>query len=1354
MLNRRDFLSNMMLGFVPAFATYEQLLELVSLSVAPASPIFENGGFHFFDDSLASLHFYFINAQVKENSLVKKKADIKGYMIIRLPQQHLQEQFFRDGEVNEASIAKSRLSGFSYLAFEIFPLGEDPKRPKRSSIPFKIENLLDWNNSDYFKLMVSDKLNKFTNSDWTDFKNADELMVKQDAADSNLDFYKKTCERIFEGDGNFPVTLLEIPQGMFLTPVVRQEQDTITSVNITNSNIGRRHYIYNADAMRIHRSVREIWNASMFFEKRLKAASTTAFDMPLQREDPVFRAVAYGGEKKLNSPNEIWRPDFMDVQSLVYLTSLARKGVDNVSVNEEPIYDIRAEKLRFTGLGAITHLYYKNFNPPPGINLVEYEHHITLGRDEYVKISKLGVISVTGQKALFTQIGQRKIKDGICYVEFKEYVEIIQKQINYYDPTLFQSDPQLESTGEPVNFIGAMKQWGGGSDIRYGGFFDEPLSEYKRKKDKRFLFPQGNNFLETHFRRFPFKKTEAISVKGVPIRSDKDRLMLNGTVAAFWPVLENRVEQDLRLDFRSYDWSNRIINFNAPFMFIFKDVIDGQNEEDIKQIYSYFLEATHIDKQQSEQKSYRRKINFNNQAIAYTIDDTPTEKSAAGKELEQFSNKSNVAPTEFIEYYFTIAKDVKPLNGESIFNLRYFPLFPQVRKSKVYLENIKSYSSQPLPSLINYNEDYIKFALKREDTTHNPPPYTPYNKAKLVFDHTTDFIENADDDAKDGYEKIKRVFADARERIGGLVNPDIQIESVGLIKQGIAVGKNLNEKYKNLQDEFGRPLNKITSFSLRDLLKGKSAEILGGVSLLDILEEVLPDDKTPMTEIKNFSARLEELESNVAIQEIKKQAHTVQVKLKQLDQAVETARRNLEIKEKEIKNIKVELEANFKLSRIRQLLENTMEESHLLFFITVDPIGSQIQIDEEQAIDYLTTKLIAQIEKIRGLKNWLLEAERDMSKVPEEYKPLIIQAAADFDYDFLTNVALSRYSSVRIRVGYLVKAKVTLFEDLILKEKAVEQAKVVLLGAMPKTSIYDNALEAYKAAESAALEVRNEFNKELINYLQVKKLIDEAKKKGTERLEYFKQLNAVYEVLTVTQLPYYLATLASVRKDIESLIRKLPSRQASGFHVDAILGTQREELISLRKNIIRAIKAHVQKIKSSYEQNESDLAEVIETVNQEVMRQESMLKGSIETYLEKIDVLKRQFIRIKDASAVAENLGKIFQDEQRKYEGYLKEQLKNESNSIVQQVQNYIKEQEDALRIEVNKTVIKEISGFIQEGKRVLQYLSALSRQEIVYTWKTNNFRDANFGLLTFTRSNNPSTQLLVNVRSTVLYKS
>lgn len=1353
MQDRRQFLYNTVLGFLPALCSFKQVSQLLGVSESTAAAALTNEGFHFFDDSLANLHFYFVNADVRANSLVRKQAGAKAYMIVRLPQQHLTEQLYSEAEMPANGIAKSRLSGFSYLAFELFPVREGAARPKRSSVPFKIDNLMEWNNPDYFKVAVSDKLNRFTNMTWEDFKAANEKQVNYLGNDSNLEFYKKTCEQIFAGDANFPVTLLEIPQGMFLTPFVRQDARTITSINITPSNIKRRHYVYNAGSGRIHRSVRELWNASMFFEKRLKNIEGTPANIPPQIEEPVFRAVAYGPKETPDGSKEHWLPEFLDKQTLVYLTSLARKNADNVSQNADNGYDIKAERLRFTGLGAITRLYYRNFTPPSDIRLVEYEHHITLGRDEYIKVSEIGVISVTGQKALYVKIGQRKIKDGVAYVEYKEYIEIIQKEINYYNPLLFKEDVKAQATGEQVNYIMARKESQDGSNILHtGSFLDAPLAQYKRR-DNRFLIPQPAGApQQTHFRRLPFKKAEALTLRSVPIDASKDKLEVSGKVVAFWPVLESRPEQDLHFNFRTTDWSDQQADFSAPFMFIFKDAIDRQNDIELRFIYSYFFEANPVAFVQVEKpRSHRRKIVFNNQPIAYTPDDKPKEKTAAGEEVEQLSNKSNVAPTEFLDYYFSLAKDAPLPNNESIFNLRYFPLYPQLRRSKVYLENIKSYSPRPLPSVINYNEDFIEYAFKRGNIRVEQK-YIPYNKAKLVFDHTKDFIENFDEDVKGGYEDIKRVFSDAGERIGGLVNPDIQIESVGLIRQGIAAGKELNAKYTDVRDQAGKALDKITRFNPRDLLKGKSAEILGGISLLDILEEVLPEDSTPMTEIKNFSARLEELEKNTIIKEIKEKAAIVQDKMKQLNTAIKNAEAQVQTKLNEVKQLQETLKSQFRLPDIRQLLENTIEESLQLYFLEVT---EQVDINGERAINYFTNELLAQTEKIESLVKWLKEAESNLANVPAPYKALVTQAVKDLvtDYYNVTINGYPAYATVRSNIERLVKAQAVLLDDVKAKEKALEQAKATLLKAIPQTPAYNTAVANYKTAQDMVAQARTALNKKLSDYREVRDRIAGAVKDSTEFTEYFIQLTAVYELLIKSQLVYHLARVREVRKDIESLIARLPGLQNGAFNVDAILGQGRKTLDELQTVIIgKKVPDYITRIKAEYDKNRTQLNELARSINSEVKDHNKKLKDDIEAYLGKINVLKTQFDKIKSASAAVDTLKNALEDQLRKYETYVKEQLKNEGNSLLQRVHGYIKEQEEELRKEVNEEKLERIAELIKEAKRVLQFLAALSRQDITYTWNTSTFRDAEFGLLSFKRYNNPPTRLSVNVRSTLHY--
>ncbi|UAY53244.1 coiled-coil domain-containing protein [Ferruginibacter albus] len=1000
---------------------------------------FKDDDFHFFDNNLTNLHFYFINAKINKKQLVLKTG-LECYMIVKIPQQHISEELlsekdFNDNYLNKNKNVTSKISGFSYLAFTLFP-GTSINEKRRIELS-DINTLLDWNNKKYYELIIPSasqyhKFNGDTNippdtiaNGLTNFKKSGNPLEIDDninnyktekEEDKIIAFYKHICQTLFNvGEENFPITLLEIPQGLFLTPYSGQDTGKQVKTVFSKPAVEIKRFVYNSSKGKVIRSVQEIWNTQMWFQQ---FENNKAFG---DRYDPSLRPAGFTNSTEIctddnNTPipcppakgdceksNFNFLPTFIDKQELTYISNLGREN----AYNEGPEWNIETKGLTFTGLGAIAKFHYKNYTPPAGTSLAEYEHHITLGRDEYIKVARIGVISCTGQRALHVKIGQRKIEQGISYMEFKEYVEIIEKEIVYFDPGLFiPGDP---NPSEPYNYIQVRKSLKKPSTIvhSYDDIYDGNDNSIKENDvwDDREIW--GLNELpenwNTHYKRWMFQKVVSTSTVSKPIKTDLPEACaypLSDCAQAFWGVLEieeDGIHKDCFMDFTGYDWNNKEIKFSSSFLFIRKDIIETGKSVFATEIFKKLF---------FDQPLIRRQINFINSEIAFTKDFIPAYQS--NNNQEQLQNKSNVAKTDFVEYYFSLClessgetleydaanKKVKDsgkiVNVSSVFNERIFPLYPQVKRAQLYIDNIQSYSDQPLVSIIEYNEDFVKYGY--QGFVRKPPPDCSiivnengkpsiYNKARLIFNHTEKFIRDAEDvlhfngetkkweqtTLTGAYTKIKQAFSGAGDKIGGLINPDFDIQCIGLVKQSISVGKKINEKYKNASDS----LDKIERFNPGDLLR-QAPEIFKGISLLDILKEVFPEYEAPVNDIKNVAGQIEgQLDSLPILKKIQDYNNKFQESINAAKQEIENLKAEIDdtVKkindaENEIKLLKDQLNDQFQFSDIQNLINNKVEEYKNYFANGYNDIINQISIDVDKAIDFVITQVIKSIEKL------------------------------------------------------------------------------------------------------------------------------------------------------------------------------------------------------------------------------------------------------------------------------------------------------------------------------------------------------------------------------------------------------
>jgi hypothetical protein len=1030
-ISRKTFLIN---SSLTAFALSPVIIFLSGCLDVDEKILFEklgdsNDEFHFFDNNLTNLHFYFINAKISKKQLVLKTGK-QSFMIVKIPQQHISEELLREGDLTRVDgknqylegikNTDSKISGFSYLAFNLYP--GDANRKRRIDLS-DLNALLDWDNKQYFELIVPNA-NQYAvfESDIEKFNTNKKFIIEKHDKETIIDFYKRTCTNLFKvNDDNFPVTLLEIPQGLFVTPYTGNDSSKTVKAVFSKPPIDKKQFIYNSSKGKVVRSVQEIWNSQMWFQQFEKdKAIGDKYDASLRpvgytKSEEICTddtgAVIICPETKDECPknNINFLPSFLDKQELTYIASLGRENANS----KGPEWNIETKGLTFTGLGAIAKFHYKNYTPPTGTDLAEYEHHITLGRDEFIKVARIGVISCTGQRALHVKIGQRKIKEGISYMEFKEYIEIIQKEIVYFNEKLFIENPIVK---EPANFIQARNypsQKNNSAIIHSIDVLEKESDDvWKDNVLWNLMDSSGKSYLpdhpfpkpyppatgidnseetkknwHTHYRRWPFKNISFLQTSSKPILHDAVESLLftaaNCDCAeAFWPVLENtesNIHPDYYLDFIGYDWNDQQIHFSSTFLFIRKKLIECPTA-DFNSLYT-----NHFINQSFE----RRHIQFTNSSIAFTPDYNPIES-----QKEQLPNKYNVAKTDFLEYYFSICQEptgsILESKGsiifpDSIFNERFFPIYPQVKRSALYLDGLP----ESLLSVIEYNDDYINtgFTGKRQVNKSDGQPLvgidskpveTIYNKARIIFNHTDKFIQGTEDILQfdeitkkwtpkpltEGYSKIKQAFSGAGDKIGGLVNPDFDIQCIGLVKQSISVGKKINEKYKDATDF----VDKIEKFNPSDLLR-QAPEIFHGISLLDILKEVFPEYEAPVNDIKNVASQVEsELVNLPIVKKIKEYKGFEEAIEKNINNAkqyldnlksgnafkdvdglikdgYEIIQTNITNTENKIKDLKNQLNEDFQFSDIQNLVTNKVDEYKNVFVQSFNDINNKISID-------------------------------------------------------------------------------------------------------------------------------------------------------------------------------------------------------------------------------------------------------------------------------------------------------------------------------------------------------------------------------------------------------------------------
>lgn len=681
--------------------------------------------------------FYFINLFYKNQHL--QPADKSGsYIIVQIPPQSLHENYFRSEDYPSGAPpdqGNAKLAGFSFLSFRLWPK-EIPK-PK---LKFSIDNLLAWENTDVFQLMTA---NEFPKAFWN-YKSQDEV-YKYSVIDETkllnqlgINLYKTILKNILTEEQSY-VSIFELPAGLILTPHKADDRIQIPVIQ-NNYSLSRRKYPIPSKTVEGSRIVRERWNAEIRYQLPDKQNPNVVTSLP-----PALRAIGmivpHGtnlASANLDDPCKYvpvkleadnYLPSMLDEFELLMLNNLFKK---------EPQYDLQVNgPFLLTSLGASMKFLYKNYvftDAEKGLSLVEYEHHFQDGRDNYIKVARIGCIAPTGQKALHIKIAERKIVGGVSFMDYKEYVEIIEKEKVYpkHDGSSI-GDAYDVLAGRPKNYVNQFCF----NKVRAGVTRTEPIS------------PQGDD--PNPF--WAFKNIKDVN------KDDLNNL--------------------LKVPFTYWDCNDKELKeIRAAIYFMRRDL---------------FCAKTNIDLPRFDDQICLH-LPFGEQVIAFTKDvpDTPPKSKDAATTPVAQTNKVNQILTDYIDYYFNIATASASGN---IFDHAEYVIFPQVTRAKVYIDHIQEYAHEKIPSVIEYVTDYLE---KTFDTAENNAKlfiqHTLDFRAGEIKNLAGTKLHVPELNAS--YQKILNVFNNAGDKIGALTNPGIQIERFSLIQQAITLPEKVNDQWK------------------------------------------------------------------------------------------------------------------------------------------------------------------------------------------------------------------------------------------------------------------------------------------------------------------------------------------------------------------------------------------------------------------------------------------------------------------------------------------------------------------------------------------------------------------------------
>jgi hypothetical protein len=511
-------------------------------------------------------------------------------------------------------------------------------------------------------------------------------------------------------------------------------------------------------------------------------------------------------------------------------------------------YDIRlVSPLVLGGRGATFKAEYKNYDTariPGTFSIVEYVHHIQDGNDNFIRIANIGVLAPVDLKAIHVRQASRVAQDGRSYMRYEERIELVETWKIFKRPRKLPDDEAYE-------------------------LFKPPLASASP--------------LEAHpLQRF-YTRVEAVVVKH-NIRP------VGACCPHFWPAQEKPVTPGsfpvgqcppdsirlpqgyvpLKLRFRYYDADGLLLKESEhAVQFISRECFASPKH--LRELLTDPGSPHYLGGIQDE----RLLIPLGGQVVGLT-ETAPAPKLVASlvPAESQSLNKPNRLATAWAEWYYHLAKPSSTTPpGANVFDTARHLVYAQIRRYQAVIDHVQGVAGQPLASLLEYSPHYLKYKFEASDVVNLTGPSPEGNdRLLLMLQHTQDFLQDKVLDwrgnpltanplyagLRGGMSRIRSVFKDVGERLGGLANPDPVLEQVAGIGQNLALPpirkmQGVLQDASTALDTIRRPL---------DILNGDAAELFG-IKIVRLLRETLTEGDTPQFLQQQFNAGADALATTI-----------------------------------------------------------------------------------------------------------------------------------------------------------------------------------------------------------------------------------------------------------------------------------------------------------------------------------------------------------------------------------------------------------------------------------------------------------------------------------------------------------
>ncbi len=742
-------------------------------------------------EDLLSLRFYFVGREWKGRKLVCNEKAGNGFMIVRIPQQHVIETYITVDELHaddlNNNIQDAFISGYSYLTFKF----KDDK-----AIEYSAEELLNWRN---FDLHTLHDLNNYVKpgpkSGYSPSGYPNQLLSENKDAPY---FFKPYSTSPFK----IPTTIFELPYKLFLSPVdptkriLGKEGDEKVGYNFGPNDYV--HYYTKYD-----RKKKTFSYISRPWENELNyVLSRESGDLMFT---PNFKAVGHlPDEQKYFQPGE---------NELKILPNGGQRAeiVDHTLYNMRiDSRDIQSKNFKVGALGATTFLRYKNAKALDVSSFVGWDHDVKNGRDNYAKVTYIGIDIRSGKKVLVSEIGQRHIhKEKSVWVK-RLYLQFIEQTKDYQNKDFPFKRSRILKKGYYIKTLPIPKQNPNVGTITVS-------AELPRVNVNGKLIP------------LPFIAATEDTDAGVAITSDNCRL--------------------LKPEFEKTSQQNEKHRLNSHVVVIFKSQYDDKSKKDYYNSYRTILQNRSVLDLLRENMKMQKLSFIDANATEGVQNKADNRKNTTLKTSHlQFASRmyddfeSEMPVSLHLDYAMVVPPQIEGYTSIDPTHFRYTPNFIEYAESKGEEEALKR-TVESMQESSEKSADYTESLELRSAeliaaSDRVKSAEKQYNVNKVFFEKVTDAIE--EDLTSDVKEEIEGLFStDHLQDIGGMIKPDINIGGISELEQGITMKA----------DTVIQSVGKIEKLRPKDILRGLNAEVFNGVSLKDLLQEFIPIDQSPVFKV-------------------------------------------------------------------------------------------------------------------------------------------------------------------------------------------------------------------------------------------------------------------------------------------------------------------------------------------------------------------------------------------------------------------------------------------------------------------------------------------------------------------------